>query len=215
MKNGPSSPPVSFIFLGLKHSGKTSLGQLLAKDRNLPFVDLDEVLLEVHRELALEENGAPAPTVREIYRRSPELFRRCETLAARQTAQRMKKQSLVLAAGGGSMDNAQAMAAWDTEELQVAGLNKDGPEVLFIYLKTGEAELFERITREGIPPFLEPDNQSDPQKVFAELYKRRSQICEEKADLTINMDGLSLHEGYMALKDLLDSLLQSFTESIE
>ncbi|MDR1894379.1 MAG: hypothetical protein LBQ61_06790 [Spirochaetales bacterium] len=186
-----SKPPApGLILMGLKHSGKTTLGKLLAGGNRL-FLDLDDLILKVYRELPGDEGFPPpsgSPTVRDIYRRSGELFRRCETLAAREAAEIMEGRPAVLALGGGTIENSQAMLALEK--------NPGSGEVLFIYLETDEASLFKRIKAEGIPPFL---NSQNPEKSFSALYRRRAALCGKKADLTINLSGLSLEQSFKAL----------------
>ncbi len=155
----------SLQLLGMKHSGKSTLGALAARRLGWSFADLD-TLLEA------EHGGKSA---REIYRDlGKETFQTYEVQAAQRVLPRLQAGRFVLAWGGGTATNPAA------EILQATGtlvLLEEAPDVLF-----------ERIRRNGLPPFLSPQ---DPWKDFQALYIQRMARMSELCSLRIPLQGAS------------------------
>ena len=147
--------------MGIKHSGKTSLGKILAEQLNVPFLDLDTLLEEqysIDRKL----------NFREIYLSLGESgFKELETSAIKNT--NIHKEG-VLALGGGTIDNPDAIKI--AEEADI-----------LIFLDVEEKILFQRIKRNGFPPFLE----KSPEKLFHELFKRRRILYKDIASITLKI----------------------------
>ncbi len=152
--------------MGMKHSGKSSLGSICARDCRLPFYDLDDLIAELAR-----KNGFS--TVRDLYRSAGrEKFQACEEKAAKLLAEATERRILLAALGGGTVENSAAMHL----------LN---PKGRLIYLRVEEEELYRRIAASGIPPFLEGER--DPRELFRELYAKRSRLCEQWADEIVTL----------------------------
>ena len=123
------------IFLcGIKHSGKTTLGRLLAQRLHIAWVDLDEYIEE-----AIEEN------IRSFYQR--EGHTAFQALEVRYLQQILAEQSdeCIISLGGGAADNEALMT-----------LLKDSGTLIYLWVE--ESELLKRIIATGIPPFLDPAN---------------------------------------------------------
>jgi len=88
------------VLMGIKHSGKTSLGKLAAEYFNIPFMDLDNLL---EKEYSKDRKF----NFREIYNILGQTgFKDLET-AALSNIQMNKKG--ILALGGGTIDNPDAI----------------------------------------------------------------------------------------------------------
>jgi shikimate kinase len=88
----------TIALLGLRCSGKTTVGRLLAGELGLPFVDLDEELLRAGRHA-----GWRVASVGELLvRAGPAVFRDLEAGALRRLLEPSPR--LVLAAGGGVVE---------------------------------------------------------------------------------------------------------------
>ncbi|MPM26317.1 Shikimate kinase [bioreactor metagenome] len=168
------------VFLGIKHSGKTTQGRLLAAGLQWPFRDSDELLAARYREL-YGENWTP----REIMKRcGADFFRHLE---AEVVATQADAADAVLALGGGVPVNEFLR----TEQLKRLGY--------LIYLQVDPEVAFARIAAGGLPPFLESD---DPHRKFIEQYRERSVRYREIADWCFPIAGEgpaeTVHEAIMA-----------------
>lgn len=176
----------SLILLGLKHSGKTTLGILAARHWNTAFRDLDDWLLNK----AKQEIIPPPESCRDLYRRSPGLFQQYEAAAAAEAAALMEAKPLILSLGGGAVENPPVMGL--LEEQARRGL------LIRIYLMEEEEVLYGRIAAGGIPPFLEGP---DPRQAWHSLYLRRHGLCADRADITLALTGANPVEALEKLKD--------------
>ena len=137
---------MSHIFLcGIKHSGKTTIGKLLAKRLGRRWYDLDR---EIERKI-----GEP---IRTFYRAfGQEAFQQLEVEVLEAI---IGEEELVISLGGGAADNDPLMK-----------MVKERGTLVYLYLE--EAHLLERILRGGIPPFLD---EKDVEGSFHRLYERRN-----------------------------------------
>ena len=154
--------------MGIKHSGKTSLGKLLAKNLNVPFLDLDYLLEEQYSKERILN-------FRELYLKLGESgFRELETAALDSISIQQKG---ILALGGGTIDNSEAMGIVKKAEI-------------LVFLDAEEQILYKRIKKNGFPSFLE----KSPEKLFSELFKRRRLLYKNIATITINITNESPEE---------------------
>jgi shikimate kinase len=163
---------VNVILIGMKHCGKTADGLALAARWQCPFYDVDQ-LIEEHNE---RETGRRM-TVREIFSTGGEdRFRELEARAVCDLFLRLDKTegSNVVAVGGRTALNKKVDAL-----LSAMGL--------VVYLEVSPEEMFARVTRSGLPPFVD---ENDPENHFIELYKERAPHYQRLARLTVNVDGL-------------------------
>jgi len=166
------------IFLiGPKHSGKTSVGRILSSLCSREFIDLDELITQ-----------RTGKSPRELYKENPDIFKKAEAEAvaalinedyAEQNNISFNKTGRfrIIAAGGGVIDNNEALAL----------LNKTG--VVKIYLDISADSVWERINDSGngeLPPFLQTDN---PQETHRVLHERRAAGYRQIADIIIETEG--------------------------
>ncbi|MFQ3620015.1 MAG: shikimate kinase [Spirochaetales bacterium] len=166
------------VLMGMKHCGKTTVGKLLARKRNLVFQDLDSVV-----EALFTEKTGNNYSVREIYKiHGKEEFQKGEAEAIRYVLQRVlpdsKRKPLILALGGGTIENREALSLLD-------------PFAVFIYLEEAEEVLLRRILQKGIPSFLDPKN---PEGEFHRLYLTRTALFASKAHRVVSTNGKSPEE---------------------
>jgi shikimate kinase len=166
-----------YCLIGMKHSGKTTVGKIIANRLKLRFFDLDsytEAAYTLDRIGAGELNPGKRLTCREIYRRfGKEQFMEYEAAGAAEILKEAAETGGVCALGGGSIENPGVMRAFEGN-------------ALFIYIDEKEEILFERIERSGIPPFLAGP---DPGREFHTLFKKRTRLYKRRADLWIEAAG--------------------------
>ncbi len=178
--------PQGIILMGMKHSGKSSLGRKLANDIALPFMDLDDLIIE-EALLSPHFERSRRLTCREIFRFSPELFSELEYRGAQRAARELNKDSLILALGGGTIENRRAMELLSRNSI-------------LVYLEEAEKVLLSRILLRGIPPFLDTNN---PGGSFKTLYEKRTKLYEEAADIILPLMEAPLHRALEMLKQKL------------
>jgi len=169
------------VLVGPKHSGKTSAGKALALLLSCGFVDLDELI-------AQKSGKSP----RALYGEGPEIFRKAEAeaLAALLESETAgPSSSLAIAAGGGLIDNPDALSIM--RRFQIAA----------VFLDVSAQAAWERIRAEGeLPPFLRTEN---PEGTHRALHERRSAAYRQLASLAIKADGKSPEEIAREIKDKL------------
>ena len=147
---------------GIKHCGKTRLGVALAKTLGVPFFDTD----------ALMEADA-GKTVRALYRElGEEHFRELEAETVRRF-HASAPQKAVVALGGGVVSN----PALSPDDLHALGL--------IVWLDVPVPTAFERMAREGFPPFLA--DKSDPFGEFNRICDARRPVFRAAADAVLEL----------------------------
>jgi shikimate kinase len=149
------------VLTGMKHTGKSTVGALLANNLSLPFFDTDTVIAEISGKSAralFDEGGA-------------ELMMKKETEACALLA---RKKACVIATGGGLADNPAAIAI----------LKETG---LFVFIDTPFDILLVRILESAkndgrLPRFLQG---GDPGVLFGEIFHRRTKTYATIADVRI------------------------------
>jgi len=169
------------VLTGMKHTGKSTLGALLAGRLGLPFFDTDAVIGELSGKTprALYDEGGA------------DLMMREETAACRSLMASGRRA--VIATGGGIADNPEAMAI----------LREKG---LCIYIDTPFDLLFARVMesarRDGrLPRFLQD---GDPETLFREFYARRSAIYATMADMTVSAGSRTPEELTLEIMDYIN-----------
>lgn len=161
--------PLNILFLvGVKHSGKSSLGRaacrILARSQIAHFYDVDELIVA-----ALPP---PYTTIREFYRlEGQSAFMELEMKALQCALETLPQGLVVFALGGGACDNLPLV-----ELMQSTGK--------IIYLAVEEATLLKRIIRGSLPPFLDKD---DPESSFRTLYRQRDAQYRQLSDYVLQL----------------------------
>lgn len=163
---------MNITLIGMKHCGKTTLGAALAEKWRCPFYDVDR-MIESHYACDTSERLS----FREIFaKRGEDYFRELETQVVCELYLRVSeaKGSNVIAVGGRTALNRKV-----DELLSALGV--------IVYLEVSPEELLARVTRAGLPPFLD---EKDPAKHFLDLCRERAPHYQRLAHLTVNLDGL-------------------------
>lgn len=147
---------------GIKHCGKTRLGKALAKTLALPFFDTDDLLAA--------DAGKP---VRTLYREVGETrFRELEAETVRKFTASAPAPAVV-ALGGGVVSN----PCLAPDELHALGL--------VVWLDVPVPTAFERMAREGLPPFLA--DKPDPLAEFERICAVRRPLFRDAADAVLEL----------------------------
>lgn len=153
--------------LGLKHSGKSTVGRLWAARHGWEFFDLDTLL---------EDEAGGGRTSRQIFvDEGRDGFQRHEAAAARGIAPRLAQGRAVLAWGGGTVTNPAAV-----EALGALGT--------LVVLSDRVEVLYERILRGGRPAFLSADH---PWEDFRAVYRDRMALLTALTPWHLDLAGAS------------------------
>jgi O-acetyl-ADP-ribose deacetylase (regulator of RNase III)/shikimate kinase len=161
--------PGMILLMGPKHSGKTTIGRILASLLSGEFTDLDELI---------EAQTGKSPRI--LYQEGVPVFRNAEFKALESLLVRSgegeKTPVRVMAAGGGIIDNPSTMKQLGSAE-----------RPLLVYLKLTPETAWERIRLEAektgeLPPFL---NSPNPQETHRALHERRAWSYQETADMIV------------------------------
>ena len=173
---------ISLQLLGLKHTGKSTVGRQWALRQGWEFYDLDQIL---------ETRAGGGRSSRQIYLdEGREGFQRYETEAALFIAGRLVQGKAVLAWGGGTMTNPGAVEA----------LRREGTMVV---LSDRVEVLYERIMRGGRPAFLSPER---PWEDFQKLYRERSDLLEALTPHRLDLAGASPEQACERLHQLWNTI---------
>lgn len=177
---GTDDPRPGNVFLiGLMGAGKTTVGRLLAKHRQLDFVDSDQ---EIEARC-----GVSIPTIFEIEGEAG--FRRREAAMIDELTQR---RGIVLATGGGAVldpDNRARLKARGT----------------VVYLRAHPHELYLRTRHDRNRPLLQTE---DPLQKLKALYQLRHPLYMEIADIVLDTGRQSVHCLVRRLEGRIDALTE-------
>jgi shikimate kinase len=168
-------PSCNLFLVGLMGAGKTTIGRLLAKHRELEFIDTDHEIIA--------RCGVSIPTIFEI--EGEEGFRRREMSVIDELTQR---RGIVLATGGGAILRPENRA-W---------LKSRGT---VIYLRGQPQELYLRTRHDKNRPLLQTD---DPLQKLKDLYAARHPLYMETADIVLDTGRQSVHCLVRRLENSLD-----------
>ena len=163
--------PATIGLMGLRGSGKSTIGPTVSIRVGLPFKDLDPLALAwggvrtVHE--VVDTGGWPA-------------FREMERSALERV---LTGESCVLALGGGTPTDAGCRKLLETWQ-HAGGLT-------LVYLRAQPATLAERISPSDNRPSLLG---GDPSEEIGRVFDERDPLYSELADAVIACDGLSIDE---------------------
>jgi len=182
VKVRPRTGPIALV--GLRASGKTTLGRALAKRLGARFVDLDDHVLALHGRLG----GEPAPTsVGELFSAlGPEGFRAREWASLRAILEGPAEAGakLVLSTGGGVVETAACR--------DLLGKTR------CLWLRVPEAELGRRMAEDAtLRPPLTPG--MDPVDEISAVAARRESWYREVAWREVDLAGLDADGALAAL----------------
>lgn len=153
--------PENIVLCGIKHSGKSSVGRAIAEILDIPFADSDDMIVQ------REGSGR---SVREIFREEgEEFFRKLEADVLTALADSPARQ--VIALGGGALSNPFVTA----DVKHRLGFK--------VWLNTDDNVAFERILKNGLPPFLA--GESDPSAAFIRMNEARKKVFAAEADAAV------------------------------
>jgi len=149
------------ILTGPKHSGKTNAGRALASLCSCEFIDIDDLILQ-----------RTGKSPRQLYSEGPAVFQKAEVEATVALFDEDGGEGQrIIAAGGGIIDNEEAVAV----------LKKTGAVVVYLNISTESA--WDRIAKSGeLPPFLRTEN---PRETHRVLHERRAAAYSRIADIVI------------------------------
>lgn len=151
------------ILLGFKHTGKSTVGKLLAQKLQWPFIDLDAQIEQQYK-----HQTQKSLSCREIYQQHGKLFfRECEIQALRQA---LLTSAAVIALGGGA-----PMQEANQKLLQSQWL---------VHITAAPAVVYQRIMATGKPAYFPTDE--DPADFFQRLWGQHEKIYTKLANFTID-----------------------------
>lgn len=167
----------NLILYGYKACGKSFFGKLLAKELELNFLDIDNLI-----EVLFKQEYPEKYTCREISSKfGLEFFRQLENRAVDQL---QDVKDTVISLGGGTLLNPE----------NHSNLKKIGK---LIYLDADKEKIKRRIFKRGVPSFLDP---SDPENSFEEMYQARKLHYENASPFQVQLKGKSSEQILDALK---------------
>jgi shikimate kinase len=203
------------LITGPKHTGKSSAGYIASQLMKGVFIDLDELV---------EHQTGRSP--RTLYREGPHIFRKAEAAAlkslfdtpenvqascqpnggARDSLHDVKnKEPLIVAAGGGLIDNEDAMALLkNSVDVNTRPIIYNKAEIFIVYLDVSADTAWNRIMRSArqsgeLPAFLQT---ADPMTTHRSLHIRRSQTYREIAHFIIHGENKSAERIAREIADL-------------
>lgn len=150
------------FFCGIKHSGKTSLGRLVAKRMQYQCVDNDDLILN---------DRADITSIRDLYKREGKEAFMAQEVASLEAYLSLSPEKTIISLGGGACDNSRLISL-----IQASGK--------VVYLKVAENVLLKRILSGGVPPFLDSLNVEGS---FSLLYHRRDALYRKFSDIVIEL----------------------------
>jgi shikimate kinase len=165
-----NKPFTNVYLIGPMGSGKTTIGQRLAKILGLEFLDNDHELEE--------QTGASVSLIFDL--EGEEGFRKRETAMLKKLSAR---KNVLIATGGGSI-----LKQENRDILRRSGL--------VVYLRTSVSQQIRRLSRDKSRPLLQS---GDREEKLARLAKERNPLYEELADVTFPSQNRGLEAAARAL----------------
>jgi shikimate kinase len=177
---------MNVLLIGMKHCGKSTLGQALARRWNCSFYDVDPMIEDNHACEADERLS-----VREIFSRYGEQhFHRIEGHVVCELYLKLDHpgSTSVVSLGGRT-----ALNETICKLLSAIGL--------VVYIEVPAEELFHRIERKGLPPFLDDQN---PKADFERLYRERAPQYQQLADVVVKLENCTPEQAVEKLVERIE-----------
>jgi len=166
---------MNIVLIGMRGSGKTTVGKILAQKLGRELVEMDELIAR-KSELSI-------PEIVEKY--GWEKFRDIEEEI---TSEVTRRDNIINASGGGVI----------TRERNIAKLKKSG---VLVWLQAGVDTLVSRTEEDnGRPPLVSGRTQREDMEI---TLKERKPLYQKAADLTIDTENKTLEEVAEAIINLL------------
>jgi shikimate kinase len=181
--------------MGAKHSGKDQCARALSEIIGGETVDLDELV---------EKQTGKTP--RDLFIEGHDFFRKAEVCSLASAIQGhlpgIKGENLVIAAGGGIIDNDEAMAL-----ILEAGVTSAERQLITVYLEISAETSWQRIVDGsndgGLPPLI---NTNNPKETHLALHNRRAKAYKASAAITIHAENKSTEEIAGEIADYLSKI---------
>lgn len=171
---------MNLILFGFKSSGKTHFGKLLSHKMHRPFIDTDDLIIELYKKETDKQRNCP-----QIHKELGEAaFRAIETRALHNL--KNVKNAIIALGGGAVLDPENVLLLQSIGEL--------------VYLKASAEKLKERIFRSEIPSFLDP---KDPHGSFHQMIQEREPIYRSIPARCVDTDAFDEAGVIAALKSIL------------
>ncbi len=172
------------ILLGLKHSGKSTLGKGIAKTLGYTFYDTDYCIEE--------EIGM---TVRELYnQKGAGAFLKAEEEICKKLSENPDDVNMIISTGGGICDNAPALVHLKNAGRFVFLKNDLNTSVYRVMKKIG---IDEKGNFTGVPAFIRsqnPESLEDIKKMLCAKFTERAELYEKISDITVVLPEASIEE---------------------
>jgi len=165
---------MDYIFTGMKHCGKSTMGKAWAEHIECPFYDTDEMVMDLYK-----ARGGTSVSIRELYiKHGREYLKELEKeiMDRLNTELLPKSDKNVVSLGGGLPVNIDLILL-----LQDIGV--------VVYLEDSCEALFERVMASGNVPFLDKNN---PREDFEKIYYERTGYYMLHANLVVDLENLSI-----------------------
>lgn len=153
------------FIVGMKNSGKTTIGQIVATKLGVNFTDTDDILLDSIR--------LRYGSLKHFYRtKGKEIYLQTESLALYNYLKEHKEGS-VIALGGGAAENPFLI-----KMIQSAGY--------IVYFEMNSDLLYKRIVDDGVKPAFVDDK--NPEDSFKATFEERSRVYKNISDIKVTLD---------------------------
>ena len=173
---------MNIVLIGLIGSGKTSIGKKIAKIIHFDFIDLDTVVVNLHRTLKNEHM-----TCQDIFEKyGDKYFRNLESKAVKEISH---MKNCIIATGGGTLENRK-----NAEILKLNNNNK------IIFLDVDINILAKRIREQPKRPIF---GDSDPLIVLRKMDEKRSAFYRHVSDCVIDCSSSTIDEVVCQILEVL------------
>jgi len=162
---------------GQKNCGKSHFGRLVSEKMSIPWYDLDSLVIKANPSYQ---------TCRDLFRAKGEAYyRHQEMLVLENFLTQNRDSNCVISLGGGSFE-APGLAA---------KANETG---ITVYMNEDKEILFERIMKNGAPPYME----KNPKEQFDGVFDRRHAAYSSLCKLVIDLDKYTTEQICQTLSEL-------------